>query len=569
MKKLNNKGITLIELIVSFAIVSVAMVYFYQTLYTVRKLYVTAQTETEEFVDKDYAVRIVDKYIDEKGTSNISRLCNTYSLKYHGEKCKTIIINHTSRSNVVKITINWEINDINVSEYFYKNIHSIPKKESILAMGNNSVGNDSNQYFFNGTQVIKSDVKSIKFSSSIEKPDGYDENSWWDASEKQNETVKAWYKSDSEGYYEVTIGGYGGVEFPSDSKTLFNYFINLEFIDFSYVDTSNVTNMYSMFNGCKSLINLDLSSFDTRQVQNMNSMFNNCSSLEELDISSFDTGQVQNMISMFNNCSSLKELDISSFDTRQVQNMGSMFNNCRSLEKLDLSSFDTRQVQNMGSMFNSCGSLEELDISSFNTRQVKYMSSMFHGCSKLKTLKLDNFNTELVENMSQMFYSCGSLTKLDLSSFNTSQVKYMDGMFSLCKSLSELKLGSLFVSNNVTNMSQMFYYCESLIKLDLSSFSFTNVSSIEMMFQGCSNLTDLDLRNLDSEIRNLYQAFFGCRSLENLYINKLSIARRYANYANALRGVNKNVKIYVLNSDVKNRLRTTGNVPDSNFLIGY
>ena len=39
MKKLNNKGLTLVELIVSFALVSVAMLYFYQTVSTVSKLY--------------------------------------------------------------------------------------------------------------------------------------------------------------------------------------------------------------------------------------------------------------------------------------------------------------------------------------------------------------------------------------------------------------------------------------------------------------------------------------------------------------------------------------------------
>ena len=37
MKKLNNKGITLAELIVSFAIVSVAVIYMYQTLLTINK----------------------------------------------------------------------------------------------------------------------------------------------------------------------------------------------------------------------------------------------------------------------------------------------------------------------------------------------------------------------------------------------------------------------------------------------------------------------------------------------------------------------------------------------------
>ena len=43
VKKLNNKGVTLIELIVSFMLVAVAIIYFYQTLYTDKKLYTESQ----------------------------------------------------------------------------------------------------------------------------------------------------------------------------------------------------------------------------------------------------------------------------------------------------------------------------------------------------------------------------------------------------------------------------------------------------------------------------------------------------------------------------------------------
>lgn len=66
MRKLNNKGVTLVELIVSFALVAVAVVYFFQTLYTVKSLYSKSTTETSEFVIKDYGLRLADAYIDSK-----------------------------------------------------------------------------------------------------------------------------------------------------------------------------------------------------------------------------------------------------------------------------------------------------------------------------------------------------------------------------------------------------------------------------------------------------------------------------------------------------------------------
>lgn len=64
MKKINNKGITLIELIVSFAIVGVAIIYFFQTLYTVKKVYNTARNETNNYVAVNYAFRNFDAALD-------------------------------------------------------------------------------------------------------------------------------------------------------------------------------------------------------------------------------------------------------------------------------------------------------------------------------------------------------------------------------------------------------------------------------------------------------------------------------------------------------------------------
>lgn len=71
MKKLNNKGVTLVELIVSFALVGVAIIYFFQTLYTVKKVYADARFETNDYIRKDYTLRIAKANI-EKGES----ICN-------------------------------------------------------------------------------------------------------------------------------------------------------------------------------------------------------------------------------------------------------------------------------------------------------------------------------------------------------------------------------------------------------------------------------------------------------------------------------------------------------------
>ena len=85
---------------------------------------------------------------------------------------------------------------------------------------------------------------------------------------------------------------------------------------------------------------------------------------------------------------------------------------------------------------------------------------MFYGCN-LSTLDLSSFDTSAVTNMNEMFKYCNRLTTLDLSSFDTSAVNFMAGMFDKCDRLTTLDLSS-FDTSAVTNMGFMFYNCNNL-----------------------------------------------------------------------------------------------------------
>ena len=73
-------------------------------------------------------------------------------------------------------------------------------------------------------------------------------------------------------------------------------------------NTSNVTDMESMFRGCSGLTLLDVSSFNTSNVTQMYYMFYDCSGLESLTLSNFDTSNVTNMENMFIGCTNLKTI---------------------------------------------------------------------------------------------------------------------------------------------------------------------------------------------------------------------------------------------------------------------
>ena len=220
------------------------------------------------------------------------------------------------------------------------------------------------------------------------------------------------------------------------------------------VFTFNGKNTSYHFSGFKGS-SIDLSSFNTSNVTNMNSMFRDCSSLTSLDLSSFNTSKVTNMASLFNSCRSLTSLDLSNFNTSKVTDMGGVFYGCSSLTSLDVSNFDTTNVINMNSIFDSCSSLTSLDVNNFNTSKVTNMGRMFSSCSSLTSLDVSNLTATSLTNANMMFYNCLYITSIDLSNFENTKT---------------------------VSVSQMFQYCSRLSNLNMSKFDFTKISSYSSMF---------------------------------------------------------------------------------------
>lgn len=257
----------------------------------------------------------------------------------------------------------------------------------------------------------------------------------WDTAEYTSSSQVPWY---SDGNYTSIISVlFDGTVSPISTAYWFYKCSNLTSLDFTNLDTSNVTNMESMFNGCNMLTSLDLSSFDTSNVTSMTSMFYKCTDLVSLNVSSFNTSNVTKMYYMFRDCSSIISLNLSNFNTSNVTNMGNMFSGCKYITSLDISNFDTSNVTNMGSMFSNCTSLTSLDLSHFNTSKVTIMGYMFSSCT--------------------------SLTVLNISSFDTSKVTTMDYMFEACLALTTIEAPIIWSTESVTSSSSMFTGCSSLV----------------------------------------------------------------------------------------------------------
>ena len=271
-------------------------------------------------------------------------------------------------------------------------------------------------------------------------------------------------------------------------------------IDLSRFNTSNVTNMADMFSGC-AVTSLDLSHFDTAKVTDMSGMFN-YNVLQALDVSCLDTSKVTNMAKMFANSQNLTSInfgtkDATKFNTSNVTDMSDMFNTSKKLTDIDLSTFNTAKVTNMANMFFSCEALTGLDLSPLNTYNVTDMNGMFEYCIGLTSLDVSPLDTAKVTNMARMFHSCQKLTSLDVSTFKTSNVTSMEDMFDYCSSLTDLKFGNpgttTFDTSNVVTMKNMFAYCSAMVNLDLSAFDTSKVEVFTYMFNNCSHLSNLNL----------------------------------------------------------------------------
>ena len=169
--------------------------------------------------------------------------------------------------------------------------------------------------------------------------------------------------------------------------------------DDSFAEYDGLKKTSMFFNNCQNLTTINgLTNLNTSNVTVMSQMFNGCGSLTALDLSNFDTSSVTadgGLGTMFANCKSLTSLDLSNFDTGNVKNMNQMFYGCTKLESIIFGeNFKTDNCVGMWNMFANCTSLTELDLSGFNTANVTHMANMFAGSSSLKTIYVgDDWST--------------------------------------------------------------------------------------------------------------------------------------------------------------------------------
>ena len=350
--------------------------------------------------------------------------------------------------------------------------------------------------------------------------------------------------------------------------SLFRFFMNLTKLEtitgLEYLNTAKVTDMSYMFSGCSSLTSLDVTHFNTANVTNMSSMFSSCPSLTSLDVTHFNTAKVTDMSYMFCRCLSLTSLDVTYFNTTNVTDMSYMFSRCVALTSLYLTNFNTEKVTDMNNMFSYSRALTTIYASSkFVTTQVSNSSGMFKNCEKLKgeevctNYKATDKTYAKIEGgyfsraIPRVKYADGTLTFFLASKETLGENEYelnrgakTPGWANHSKEITKVVFDTSFANAKPTSCCRWFFGCDKLKQIEgIKNLNTENVKDMSNMFYGCSGLISLDVTNFNTaNVTNMLAMFSSCNNLATIYTSEKFVTTKVENLNSLMFKGDENLK---------------------------
>lgn len=300
-------------------------------------------------------------------------------------------------------------------------------------------------------------------------------------------------------------------------------------------NTAHVTSMRNLFLDQEEF-NEDLYDWDTSNVTDMYGMFQGASSLSDQNFLNWKTSKVTTMAHMFLYATNFCGF-ISSWDTSNVTDMSYMFSYATQFNN-NLYQWNTSNVTDMSFMFSFAQHFNG-NLSNWKTENVNNMEEMFSFATNFNCNLF--WNTSNVINMSNMFFLAQSFNG-NLSSWDTSKVINMSNMFQEAYQF-EGKGLSNWKTLNVTDMSNMFNTAKQFDE-DITMWDVSNVTDMTSMFQDCiyfSHVIQWDLR---------------CKQIENMFSN--SSINELQEYNNTLPRIPSSIRFPI--TDFFEKCRSYGEV---------
>ena len=306
------------------------------------------------------------------------------------------------------------------------------------------------------------------------------------------------------------------------------------------------TDCDQMFWGFNKIKTIKFDNFNTSQVRFMNGMFRSCESLTTLDLSSFDTSKVTDTVWMFFNCTKLNanitimNPDVTYYNNtfqgcstdpsarfivkyispktkeiaRQIVSTKSDNSNVFLYEEpstlLDGQTFNNK-IKSLSSFTNVYKVIFDYgipsNISSYPNVDVSGNGSIIAYVDGDTLYVVSNGDIIANPTSSHLFRYCYNLVSIDFTNnFKTDDVTQINSMFESSNRLTEIKGLEKFNTNNVKDMSAMFFGCSSLKTANTTNFNTSQVTNMSYMFKDCNNLSgEITISNLNT---NYYREMF-------------------------------------------------------------
>lgn len=366
----------------------------------------------------------------------------------------------------------------------------------------------------------------------------------WDASEAQDGSIMVYLDGT---VITIAGNGSGGIKANEDASWMFS-------------DTSDI----DFFNSCTAINGLEI--LDTSNTTNMQSMFYRCNGLTSVDVSTFDTSNVVNMSYMFavetNGTAALTSITFgNNFVKSTVTDISFMLYGCRNLIALNIDDWDVSNVVDMRSFAKYCDNLTTFganNLANWNLGNVVYMDEAFRNLLVMKTLAVENWDVSKVKSMYALFCANAKMfpNGLDLRNWDVGSCKYLDFVFWGCTAMKTLNCENWNVGNvetfdhfaarskltsfnhsgwnvgrNCKNLNALFHSYQGT-EIDIRGWDTSNVEVFCQMFDGCSKLLRVHgLNELDtSNGRDFTQMFWSTTQLEEMDLSKFDTRHAVDDY---------------------------------------
>lgn len=201
-----------------------------------------------------------------------------------------------------------------------------------------------------------------------------------------------------------------------------------------------------------------------------------------------------------------------------------MFDSYRNIHNLiGIENLNMINVETAAFMFQETTLPTVVDLSSWDTPKLRSTRSMFSNNYETQEIIFNtetkhSFTTKNLEDASRMFWDCDDLCKVDVSSWVAPKLKNCEQMFYYCQRLDKINMANLN-ANYVENCSNMFRYCFRIQDINLSGLHTDFDTSEVYMFVECNDLKNLDISNISSygwdQTENMFSS---CYNLQKIII---------------------------------------------------